>query len=49
MIMKKTRHSDQFRADGAGLFWNEKIIRGVSMVVFFFVNKVIFPEGEAKR
>lgn len=22
---------------------------GVSMVIFFFVNKVIFPEGEAKR
>jgi len=21
---------------------------GVSMVVFFFVNKIIFPEGEAK-
>ena len=22
---------------------------GVSMVVFFFVNKIIFPEGEAKN
>ena len=22
---------------------------GVSMVVFFFVNKIIFPEGEAKK
>ena len=22
---------------------------GVSMVVFFFVNKIIFPEGEAKQ
>ena len=22
---------------------------GISMVIFFFVNKVIFPEGEAKK
>ena len=22
---------------------------GISMVVFFFVNKIIFPEGEAKK
>ena len=22
---------------------------GISMVIFFFVNKVIFPEGEAKQ
>jgi len=22
---------------------------GVSMVIFFFVNKIIFPEGEAKK
>ena len=21
---------------------------GISMVIFFFVNKIIFPEGEAK-
>ena len=22
---------------------------GISMVIFFFVNKIIFPEGEAKK
>ena len=22
---------------------------GISMVIFFFVNKIIFPEGEAKQ
>ncbi|MCD8131075.1 MAG: hypothetical protein LUE16_07330 [Lachnospiraceae bacterium] len=22
---------------------------GVSMIIFFFVNKMIFPEGEAKK
>ena len=21
---------------------------GISMIIFFFVNKIIFPEGEAK-
>lgn len=29
-------------------YWNDSVEWRVSMVVFFFVNKIIFPEGEGK-